>query len=526
MSRRRKFLPCPHCHSVHTTLTSYSDTGEYMARCLCCEAVLLSRQGYPVEADWQAGCVTLKPKPCGSWRKTAACAALADFDSWTVSEAVAESDLLVKARKICAEADQGGTDNNMPPSNHTEEPQDAKTTHLLEPASASNPHISGGIDWLELSVFCDLSEKWPRLEDEFARARDVAKETKEGEIIRPVEGKFFEVQAWGATIGKKSYPFRCFDNFELVWLFHCSPDYKKQTPTIRIRITGEQCLIHDSGVAGLIKHIKETLRGLGSNVIKLAVSRVDLCLDLAGISVETFKNAHFNQQFSTKSRSHSGHENSGDDAPDSIDRETWRYLKSNGYTFYYGRSPMQLRVYDKLAELQHKLKPRKWQAMINRRWGGHVPKAATRVEFEIRRERLKNYGIDTVEHLETRCAALVHKLSREWFRYTTKTTKGCRNAQRLETLPAWVMVQEGFDTVFKGNIDHDLTPIPKEECDVSALVKQALGVLLKCAECQGANHETYDDFAAYAVELMKRPAMAKRKEWDPLLVELDKAALM
>ena len=67
------------------------------------------------------------------------------------------------------------------------------------------------------------------------------------------------------------------------------------------------------------------------------------------------------------------------------------------------------RIYDKKAEVELKANPHINLCMRVYRWKcNEMPSAATRVEFELRREALKERGIDTVEDYYVKRADLVH----------------------------------------------------------------------------------------------------------------------
>lgn len=382
-------------------------------------------------------------------------------------------------------AEGGGIDNNMPPSKY----------------------ISGGLDWLELSVFADLTMVWKEWVGEvFENALKIAKEEGEEQAVHIFEHQM-AVQAFGSHFGPFYYDYRAFDQKDLVWWFRKEPVDHENIASVRVRVSGEACLCSDKSVEGLIHWVYRFFDKLKVPVRKIGVSRADFCIDLAEVSVQAFKTAHFKKNYKTLSRSQGAEENTG-----AIDKDTWRYLQSRGLTLYYGRSPLTLRVYDKKAELDHKMNPRKWQAMIERRWGGAIPEHATRVEFELRREALKKRGIDTIEDLYRKRAALVQYLCFEWFNYLQPTKD--RNRARWPVLPAWENVQQGFRDVFGGMLDMDLSPLPKAECDVSALAKQAFGVVMKAAECQGKEFTSYQEYMRYCAQFFQEAAKAKKyQEW-------------
>ena len=400
--------------------------------------------------------------------------------------------------KNAAKSDCGGIDNNMPPL-------------------TSKPFkVTGGEDWLELAVFVDLTRVWDKWVGEvFENAVKQAKEDGEEQVIHVFEHRM-AVQSFGSHFGPMYYDFRAFDQKDLVWWFRKEPIDHENIASVRVRISGEACLCSDSCTENLVKWVYRFFDKLETPVRKIAISRGDLCVDIPGMDVETFRKAHMKRHFATRARSKAMDETmeKTKGSTGNVDLETWRYLESKGLTLYIGRSPLTMRAYNKLAELEHKMNPRKWQAMIERRWGGVVPTHATRVEFELRREALKARGIDTIEDFFEKRAALVEYLSTEWFRYLVTDGRKDQRKRRWPTHPDWEIVQQGFRDVFQGRLDMDLSPLPKAECDVSALGKQAFGVVMKAAECQGQELNNYTQFMRYCSEFFQDAAKSKKySEW-------------
>lgn len=401
--------------------------------------------------------------------------------------------------KNAANSVGGGIDNNMPPQNLTES------------------IIAGGEDWLELAVFVDLTREWKRwVGDVFEKAVLQAKEDAEEQIIHIFEHRM-AVQSFGSHFGPMYYDYRAFDQKELVWWFRKEPVDHENIASVRVRISGEACLCSDTCPENLVRWVYSFFDKLETPVRKIAISRGDLCIDIPGMNIETFRKAHMARHYATRAKSKAMDETFcglPEGSAGTVDLDTWRYLESKGLTLYIGRSPLTMRAYNKLAELEHKMNPRKWQAMIERRWGGEIPTYATRVEFELRREALKARGIDTIEDFFRKRASLAEYLCTDWFRYLTMDPRGEKHTKDVPVHPGWEIVQQGFRSVFQGRLDMDLSPLPKAACDVSALGKQAFGVVLKAAECQGKELRNYSEFMRYCSGFFQDAAKSKKyEEW-------------
>lgn len=384
----------------------------------------------------------------------------------------------------------------------------------MPPQNAKTLPVFGGEDWLELSVFADLTMVWKEWVGEvFENALKTAKEEGEEQVIHIFEHRL-AIQTFGSHFGPMYYDYRAFDQKDLVWWFRKEPVDHENIASVRVRIPGEACLCSDKCVENLVLWVYRLFDKMKVPVRKVGLSRVDTCIDLPGMDVQVFRSAHMDKHYATRSKSRAMDENLEEGGAGTVDRDTWRFLESKGLTLYIGRSPLTMRAYNKKAELEHKMNPRKWQAMIERRWGGEIPEHATRVEFEIRREALKARGIDTVEDYFKKRADLCNYLCNEWFRYVEPGGTVDPRKHRWPTHPDWTIVQRGFRDVYGGKLGMDLAPLPKAECDVSALAKQAFGVVMKAAECQGKDLVSYQEFMRYCARFFQEAAKAKKyEEW-------------
>jgi hypothetical protein len=140
--------------------------------------------------------------------------------------------------------------------------------------------------------------------------------------------------------------------------------------------------------------------------------------------------------------------------------------------FVVGKSPLKVRVYDKFRESNHVLE--KISAVVSYRWGYWTTKAV-RVEFSIRRERLKKFGVDTVEHWFAKRAAICEELCTKCFRLTNGPVDP-NHADRSETLPEWLLAQAAF-AEWTGKPDYiNLKPLPVQNVPAMNLLLQIVGL--------------------------------------------------
>lgn len=130
-----------------------------------------------------------------------------------------------------------------------------------------------------------------------------------------------------------------------------------------------------------------------------------------------------------------------------------------------------------------------------------MPEAATRVEFELRREALKERGIDTVEDYYAKRADLVHYLTHDWLRLTAnKVDRENKNQSKARTLPLWNKIRKAFKRWAGEPPGMSLEPLPKASANVRNLMKQGFGVVQSAARYQGKEINTVGKLLEYAEE--------------------------
>jgi hypothetical protein len=141
-------------------------------------------------------------------------------------------------------------------------------------------------------------------------------------------------------------------------------------------------------------------------------------------------------------------------------------------TINIGRGPVQARIYDKTKETEDD--PVRQQLLCEARWGGVVPSSAVRVEFQLRRESLKSFGIESFEDLVELRGGLARNMTELWFRVTSEVPDK-NHAQRAKISPVWDMVRCGFERAF-GTADvvqrrQSVKPVVREQ-----FARQILGL--------------------------------------------------
>lgn len=228
--------------------------------------------------------------------------------------------------------------------------------------------------------------------------------------------------------------------------------------------------------------------GMGAILENAKLSRVDPCVDLAGVDIEEFAAPFRNDWVVTKAKKRATYFQA---LPMG---EYYSGSKSTGFTV--GNSKQMVRVYEKLVEAKNS--PEKLALLRANRWGC-LPDHAVRVEFQLSRDALKNFGVDTVDDWFAKRASICHRLTTKWFRLTSGPVDR-KHADRSEMNDRWKEVVEAFQS-WTGLPDGavDLTALAKTEVDNSRLANSAVGFLIGLMARGSRIIRDNDDFLREAV---------------------------
>lgn len=243
------------------------------------------------------------------------------------------------------------------------------------------------------------------------------------------------------------------------------------------------------GLASVWDETLDCLAAFGAEVVEDKLSRVDPAVDLAGVPVEVFADLFRRQCFVSRARK-SGQFASGEYATG---------MTSTGFTF--GADQCRVRVYDKLLEAR--TNGAKMAVLIYRRWDG-LPECASRVEFQLRRERLRELEVATVAEWLKKRAGVVDYLCDDWFRLTKEVPdRENRNTARCEVADVWKQVRQAFvDWAGRGD-RAKRTPIPPAIAG-QALVAQAIGCFVRYFVEQGKEIEHNEEFPGLLLDEIER----------------------
>lgn len=194
----------------------------------------------------------------------------------------------------------------------------------------------------------------------------------------------------------------------------------KNLPLAYCRLSSE--LLTQVGASAALSLLSGVVRQLGEVESEANISRADLCADfttdwILGLVLES--------EFVTKARS--------------IDRHLVS-KRFSGFSFAV-KAPLSARLYDKTFEMECKRRPRPDLESLwaNAGWDGTEP--VWRLEFQLRREVLRELGVKTSGELLDRLPGIWSYGTRDWLRHTLPSNSD-KTQSRWPSSPWWQVLQD------------------------------------------------------------------------------------
>lgn len=345
---------------------------------------------------------------------------------------------------------------------------------------------AGGLDWLEVACYgCWSLRNWQGLVAELNEKQQAAREGQaEGSWIEGPEGDRLQVQAAGAKRGEVYYSWVVLWEGVKLYLWN-NPGGNDSVPSVCVSIPSVVCM--DRGAFEAFEQVRQVLASLGFEMTRDIPSRCDPCVDLPGVDVGEFVSAMVEGRFIARAKKRAAYWDGEPFEGMAVGKET------------------HLRIYDKFAESAGD--PVKRALLVSRRWG-HVPDKAARVEFQLRREVLRErFNVHSVADLRQKLPLILEWLTDDWFRFTeTVVDKANRNHGRAEMAAMWRRVR-AFFAEWCGELRVSLAR-PRKQIKAKApqLVRQAVGALASAMAVEKIAADTFERFAAEVYKLVVRYA--------------------
>lgn len=353
------------------------------------------------------------------------------------------------------------------------EPPEASITGGSNSQSCS-PGVStpGGVDWLSAPLYGSWNEaNFKRLVEQLEALQHDAREKDGGAFFESPDGDRVYVRPYSLKRG--------------IWHFHYALETQGMVILISKRATAEKspnCLV-DIGSMTLMQvghevafaNARRFLERLGWRYEKAHATRCDLCVDLPGVPVEWFAERYLAGAYVSRA----------------VDDQYFRkHRKVTGIVFGKG---IRCRIYDKLLETADN--PAKRAVMVAYRWNGETPECATRVEFQLRRDEMREeFSCTDIYDLFAKLRTISERLSKDWLRFTAEVVDRDNGHQsRADVAERWGDVVAKFGLAFPAAAA-EAPPKPPVVPDKGRLLAQALGCV-KSAMAQGVAEFTSQDEA-------------------------------
>ena len=347
------------------------------------------------------------------------------------------------------------------------------------------------IDWWESAGCVVWSDSSKAVFDEFERCACRAEECRQPVVSAYGDEQIF-VHSRGMGTGHASRL-----EFRLEWrgvIFGLSArsDATRQLSNFYLKVPGEACLL--IGYDKVRETVEGWIREWGGELEDEWVRRLDICVDVPNLNLhEKVFPACQAMQFVSTVKSNN------------FSREVGSWT---GFTL--GKSPgVRLTIYDKVAEVKHKNNELYTLAMIERRWGGTIPEAAARVEYQLRREFFQTFdGMSSAAAVILRLPDIVERLvqteQRPFFKLTDAVPdREGRHQDRVGTLPEWAAIIQ----MFREGVGKPTGPLKRLDrglIDAKRAVMSAIGYITSAAAQLEIVVEGSQDVLFALEELMRR----------------------
>ncbi len=207
-----------------------------------------------------------------------------------------------------------------------------------------------------------------------------------------------------------------------------------RTPLAYAQISSE--LLTSEGVDIATANLSSIVQSLGTTTDSPSVSRVDLCVDfITDYPLDVITES----DWVTKAK------------------EMHRHIVQRQFSGWSigTRKKMSARLYDKTLEMKKNPRPYLEQLWKKSGWDGIQP--VWRLEFELRRDLLREFGVISIESLNEHLAGLWQYTSRDWLRLAVPNPKD-KTQSRWLTTDLWQTLQS---TQWSGESELSRIPVQK-----------------------------------------------------------------
>lgn len=284
-------------------------------------------------------------------------------------------------------------------------------THLATTPLVDNFQVLlCGVDSLDLGLYVVWKSDWKRRLHFLDQKKQLARE-KGGLLIGLPSGRSCIFKPGGKG---ESYRFHL--QFEAYNLFIGKAARPGSSPNVYLSISAKTLWLN--GIETALSWIAEDLKAIGGGSVQFVkVSRVDLCADFfipGGLSYEFLLSHKVTHNDKAK-----------------------LFLDKNELQTFYAAdasSPIQLRLYQKGIEVLN-AGTKLWFMEL---WGRESTEDIYRIEYQLRRPALKEFGVNSLYDLKEKQAGIWSYLTGKWFSIRLPDNE---KAERRTVHPFWCAVQ-------------------------------------------------------------------------------------
>lgn len=309
--------------------------------------------------------------------------------------------------------------------------QSSNTVPFTSIKSYNTKILRTGIDSLYLSYQGDLSEESSIRLTELKKLAQSNDPSTVSLAQIALDSHVFEVK----DRGRHPFAFILSDNWYRIEIAKLGAI---RTPLSHVQVMSQ--LLTEYGVASAVSDLNDIVHKLGIVTASPAVSRLDLCVDF----VTDYPLADIvDADWVTRAKD--------------MDRYTVQRTFS-GWVIGVGGN-LSARLYNKTLEMTKK--PRPYLEQIHRESGWDGYSDVWRLEFQFRREALRELGIISFSSLKESLAGLWHYASSDWLRLTLPNQSD-KTQSRWPTACVWEVLQQahwsGDDTVSRVPVEKGRPP--------------------------------------------------------------------
>jgi hypothetical protein len=332
--------------------------------------------------------------------------------------------------------------------------------------------VFGGEDRIVASMYVSWrSDAWGPLVATLERAKSSARNGEGEEALVELGGATYQVMASGVRPegGGPVYAFvLCRGGVR--FSISKNQEAKGDMPNVLLDV-GSMPLMRCGDAVRLMDDLRDSLEDMGCKIRKTKLSRVDMCTDHTGFHVSKLVDLLRARCFKARGRNREVYE---------ADCPVTEYASGRKITGFVIGKRVMVRAYDKLEET--KRDEAKRAMLVDKRWGGETPEHATRIEIQLRREKLRELGVDTWEDYVQKRSEIVGYVVASWLVFTEEPVDP-NHTDRVVIHPLWRKVQRTFLACFRGfaNLRQQTKPttkVPPVKLVNAGLRKQTIGCLL------------------------------------------------